>query len=195
MDTPPTADVDGVKAQAVAPVNDFEKFSAEELKMLILQELPEMIAHQRSCAHGATDISCRVNSKLLHYFMKKEFSPKEKSVESKPVPPHAQPQYEVGRPSRDAMKITACPHVNRKHYAKNMCSTCYRKHGRDQKAWRCEHTDQVNYSMGLCQTCYLSDYHKRQLDKKRVQKQLSKDLSNEVKSCRSVSGESIVKLN
>ena len=153
-----------------------------------------MLSYQRSCTQGATDISCRVNSKLLHYFMKKEFINKideKKSVEIKPV----QPQYETGRPSREAMKITACPHVNRKHYAKNMCSTCYRKHGRDQMAYKCEHTDQANYSMGLCQTCYLSDYHKRQLDKKRVQKQKSKDMSDEVKSCRSVSGESINKLN
>jgi hypothetical protein len=32
---------------------------------------------------------------------------------------------------KQVMKITKCPHVNRKHYAKNMCSSCYRKYGRN----------------------------------------------------------------
>ena len=59
------------------------------------------------------------------------------------------------------MKITKCPHANRKHYAKNMCSSCYRKYGRNQNAWNCAHKDRLLYSMGMCQTCYLSDYHKR----------------------------------
>jgi hypothetical protein len=61
----------------------------------------------------------------------------------------------------NSMKITKCPHVHRKHYAKNMCSSCYRKFGRNQLAWNCSHTDRLNYSIGMCQTCYLSDYHKR----------------------------------
>ena len=29
------------------------------------------------------------------------------------------------------MTITKCPHTHRKHYAKNMCSSCYRKFGRN----------------------------------------------------------------
>ncbi|CDW81820.1 UNKNOWN [Stylonychia lemnae] len=69
------------------------------------------------------------------------------------------------------MAITKCPHVNRKHYAKvkflqfknsyqNMCSSCYRKYGRNQNAWNCQHNERLLYSMGMCQTCYLSDYHK-----------------------------------
>lgn len=29
------------------------------------------------------------------------------------------------------MQVTKCPHTNRKHYAKNMCSSCYRKFGRN----------------------------------------------------------------
>ena len=124
------------------------------------------------CNQGATDISCRVNMKLLQYFMKKEFTEKnagsQKTEKSSEKKVYAQPVYEVGRPSREAMKITDCPHVNRKHYAKNMCSTCYRKHGRDQNAWNCEHKELANYSMGMCQTCYLNDYRERQIEKKRV---------------------------
>ena len=61
------------------------------------------------------------------------------------------------------MEITKCPHVHRKHYAKNMCSSCYRKYGRNQTAWACPHRDRLLYSMGMCQTCYLSDYHKRKV--------------------------------
>jgi len=61
------------------------------------------------------------------------------------------------------MKITKCAHVNRKHYAKNMCSSCYRKYGRNQQAWKCPHTDRLNYSIGMCQTCYLSNYHKKRI--------------------------------
>ena len=61
----------------------------------------------------------------------------------------------------NVMQITKCPHVNRKHYAKNMCSSCYRKFGRNQNAWACAHTDKLLYSMGMCQTCYLADYHKK----------------------------------
>ena len=41
-----------------------------------------------------------------------------------------------------------------------MCSSCYRKYGRNQNAWNCQHKDRLLYSMGMCQTCYLSDYHK-----------------------------------
>ena len=41
-----------------------------------------------------------------------------------------------------------------------MCSSCYRKYGRNQNAWNCPHSDRLLYSMGMCQTCYLSDYHK-----------------------------------
>ena len=66
-----------------------------------------------------------------------------------------------------AMQITKCPHVNRKHYAKNMCSSCYRKFGRNQYATKCGHNDRLLYSMGMCQTCYLADYHQRRTKIKR----------------------------
>jgi hypothetical protein len=70
------------------------------------------------------------------------------------------------------MMVTKCPHTMRKHYAKNMCSSCYRKFGRNQNAWKCEHHDRLLYSMGMCQTCYLSDYHKRRTKVKRKAKQI-----------------------
>ena len=75
------------------------------------------------------------------------------------------------------MMITKCPHTHRKHYAKNMCSSCYRKYGRNQYAWKCGHTDRLLYSMGMCQTCYLSDYHKRRTKvKRKAQQQKAKAL-------------------
>ena len=32
---------------------------------------------------------------------------------------------------KQPMTITDCPHTGRKHYAKNMCPSCYRKFGRN----------------------------------------------------------------
>lgn len=55
-------------------------------------------------------------------------------------------------------RVSACPHTNRKHYAKNMCSVCYHRFGRRKLAWNCEHTQRFNYSKGLCQPCYLRNY-------------------------------------
>ena len=82
-----------------------------------------------------------------------------------------------------SMKITKCPHTNRKHYAKNMCSSCYRNFGRNQYATKCGRNDRLLYSMGMCQTCYLADYHqrrtkiKRKLAAKRKQAQHKKSAS------------------
>ena len=55
---------------------------------------------------------------------------------------------------------TACPHTNKKHYAKNMCSTCYHKHGRGNYAKSCPHKDKPLYARGKCQSCYLHQYHR-----------------------------------
>ncbi|CAG9335713.1 unnamed protein product [Blepharisma stoltei] len=57
-------------------------------------------------------------------------------------------------------RITACPHANKRHYAKNMCSNCYHKSGRQKKAWTCLHKDRQLYAKGMCQFCYLQSYHK-----------------------------------
>ena len=52
------------------------------------------------------------------------------------------PEVMFTQPStKQIMKITKCPHTNRKHYAKNMCSSCYRKYGRNTFAFKCQHTD------------------------------------------------------
>lgn len=72
------------------------------------------------------------------------------------------------------MRITKCPHHTRKHYAKNMCSSCYRKYGRNEYAVNCPHTDRLLYSKGMCQTCYLSDYHQKRTKVKREKKQEEK---------------------
>lgn len=62
------------------------------------------------------------------------------------------------------MQNTNCPHTNRKHYAKNMCASCYRKSGRCSFAFACPHTNRLLYSKGMCQTCYLSEYHRQRLN-------------------------------
>jgi len=61
--------------------------------------------------------------------------------------------------------VTACPHPNRKHYAKNMCNNCYHRLGRDKFAWKCEHLDRKHYAKGKCQFCYLKHYVKSRQDK------------------------------
>lgn len=68
------------------------------------------------------------------------------------------------------MTITKCPHTDRKHYAKNMCSTCYRKVGRNKNATKCPHKDRLLYSKGMCQECYLSEYFQNKTKIKRKEK-------------------------
>ena len=55
-------------------------------------------------------------------------------------------------------QITDCPHEDRKHYAKNMCYTCYHRQGREKKAWVCEHSTHAHYALGLCHNCYQNKY-------------------------------------
>jgi len=54
--------------------------------------------------------------------------------------------------------VTACPHVDSKHYAKNLCSNCYHRKGRDKKAWACKHVDRIHYAHGLCHNCYQTSH-------------------------------------
>ncbi|CAG9333772.1 unnamed protein product [Blepharisma stoltei] len=35
------------------------------------------------------------------------------------------------------MRVTACPHVNKKHYARGMCNMCYHRYGREFFEWNC----------------------------------------------------------
>eukprot|EP00826_Nyctotherus_ovalis_P019994 TRINITY_DN1623_c0_g4_i2.p1 TRINITY_DN1623_c0_g4~~TRINITY_DN1623_c0_g4_i2.p1 ORF type:complete len:157 (-),score=23.53 TRINITY_DN1623_c0_g4_i2:46-516(-) len=63
-----------------------------------------------------------------------------------------------------------CPHPDRKHYAKNMCSNCYHKLGRIKKAWNCPHTHKAHYSKGKCQMCYLFEYHQNKKMERRMKR-------------------------
>lgn len=60
---------------------------------------------------------------------------------------------------KQAMSVTACPHTDRKHYAKNMCNNCYHILGRERLAWACPHADLKMYAKGKCHGCYLVYYH------------------------------------
>lgn len=91
------------------------------------------------------------------------------------------------------MNITKCPHTDRKHYAKNMCASCYRKNGRGQLTWACKHTERLNYSMGMCQTCYLADYNKRRNKTKKKEEEQAKNCVE--RSVYAVSPKSIAIIN
>ena len=67
------------------------------------------------------------------------------------------PVIKAGR-NRQVKRITACPHTNRKHYAKNMCNDCYHRQGRKRLSWACEHHDRQMYAKGKCQVCYVQSY-------------------------------------
>ena len=67
---------------------------------------------------------------------------------------------------RRSFRLTKCPHKGAKHYAKNMCSSCYHSKGRSKRAWKCEHTDQAHYALGVCQVCYQANYF---LKKKQIE--------------------------
>ena len=63
-----------------------------------------------------------------------------------------------------ACKInTACPHTDRKHYAKNMCNNCYHKLGRKKAVWLCPHEDRILYAKGKCQKCYIQEYNEAKI--------------------------------
>lgn len=75
---------------------------------------------------------------------------------------------------RKCREVTACPHTDRKHYAKNMCNNCYHRQGREKQAWVCPHSDRSHYAKGKCQFCYLQQYHKsRVFGKRRCKKRRS----------------------
>ncbi|CAG9333773.1 unnamed protein product [Blepharisma stoltei] len=58
------------------------------------------------------------------------------------------------RRHKKSQRITACKHINKKHYAKGMCNSCYHRYGRDTYAWICEHTERKLYAKGMCELCY-----------------------------------------
>ena len=77
-------------------------------------------------------------------------------------------------PKRMAKEVTACPHTDRKHYAKNMCNNCYHREGRGKLAWVCPHKDRFNYAKGKCQFCYLQHYHRSRVFGKRRNRKKNK---------------------
>ena len=58
--------------------------------------------------------------------------------------------------------VTACPHTDQKHYAKNLCRNCYFRIGRHRMAWKCAHKTARLYAKGKCHPCYLLTYNKKQ---------------------------------
>lgn len=64
----------------------------------------------------------------------------------------------IKKPKKTISRNTKCPHKSVKHYAKNMCSTCYHAKGREKKAWNCSHITASHYALGLCQDCYQLNY-------------------------------------
>lgn len=69
--------------------------------------------------------------------------------------------------SRKTKVVTKCGHIDRKHYAKGLCSTCYHKGGRTKNAWKCEHSKRLHYAKGCCQECYITFHSKRGQNKLR----------------------------
>ena len=50
--------------------------------------------------------------------------------------------------------------MNRKVYAKGLCSNCYYKSSRMRPATSCAHAGVLpHYSKGQCRNCYLMDYY------------------------------------
>ena len=104
-----------------------------------------MVAHQNSCSSITN--GCQFNAKLLQYFIQKEFVEKKEEelpLQEEPLESKEETLEEIQpeEPSHccdhgdeiqkaNVMTITKCPHTLRKHYAKNMCSSCYRKFGRN----------------------------------------------------------------
>ena len=77
-------------------------------------------------------------------------------------------------------KNTNCPHLERKHYDKNMCNNCYHAFGRDKKAWICAHNDKSHYALGLCQSCYHSKYAQgRKFENNKIEDKQESEIKNE----------------
>ena len=64
-------------------------------------------------------------------------------------------------PPKLLMQNSHCPHPERKHYAKNMCSACYHNTARPSRAWKCQHRSLPLYAKGRCHDCYVTHYYGR----------------------------------
>lgn len=38
-----------------------------------------------------------------------------------------------------------------------MCKACYKKYGKEMKAYLCEHTDRPHMARGYCKDCYVKE--------------------------------------
>jgi hypothetical protein len=115
-------------------------------------------------------------NKCRQIFEPQKTSTAEQKTISKPIPlgyVQIQKQSSINRKTK---VITKCNHVDRKHYAKGLCSTCYHRSGRTKTAWKCQHTDQLHYAKGCCQECYLTFHSKR--GKNRMKKLLTNEKNN-----------------
>lgn len=63
----------------------------------------------------------------------------------------------------ETTRVTACPHSDKKHYAKKMCLNCYHKFGRTKLAWKCSHKQRLHYAKGKCHMCYLHQLSHRKV--------------------------------
>ena len=68
-------------------------------------------------------------------------------------------KLDITTPSQPAEAVRACPHSDKKTYAKNMCHSCYQNRGKTKMATTCGHTNKPHYSNGNCQSCYLAEYY------------------------------------
>ena len=84
--------------------------------------------------------------------------PQAKGIKRKPTTTRQETDKKKKRNEKLIKTVTACPHVDSKHYAKNLCSNCYHRKGRDKKAWACKHVDRIHYAHGLCHNCYQTSH-------------------------------------
>mmetsp|Transcript_19567 Transcript_19567/g.35886 ORF Transcript_19567/g.35886 Transcript_19567/m.35886 type:complete len:128 (-) Transcript_19567:1372-1755(-) len=84
-----------------------------------------------------------------------------------PIPVPIKTESQTFKTSR----VSACPHTDKKHYAKKMCINCYHKFGRTKLAWKCSHKQRLHYAKGKCHLCYLHQLsHKKAVQATKVKK-------------------------
>ena len=89
-----------------------------------------------------------------------------------------------GRPLKD---IKNCRHVDRPHYARGMCKSCYGTFGNSNKATLCEHVDSVVYGRGLCVICYRRWYNKEVRHKNRAKQKAAATSTSTNRRCKFMS--------
>ncbi|CAG9327883.1 unnamed protein product [Blepharisma stoltei] len=117
------------------------------------EKIPSVFSGMFSLLHERVD----TNSESLCFKLPNIF---EELQAPQPIHTPLLPSVMMPVPQRATKENTACPHKNRKHYAKNMCNNCYHRLGRVKAAWACPHTDRRHYAKGKCQFCYIQSYHR-----------------------------------